>query len=114
MDTSSFDVGIAGLKVVGALFLLLAVLFLFLYILKRYGHRTGLPFSQQYQLKILAQMSLGQKKKLILVRFLNKILLLGVTDSRIELISEREADHENEQDFSQELDKKVSSSPDSS
>lgn len=113
---SSFDFGIAGLKVAGALFLLLAVLFLALYLLKRFGPKTGLPFAQQYQLKIVGQLSLGPKKKLILVRFLNRILLLGVTDSKIELISETEADHENhdKKDFSKELGSKISSFHDTS
>jgi len=113
---SSFDFGIAGLKVAGVLFLLLAVLFLVLYFLKKFGPKTGLPFSQQYQLKIVGQLSLGPKKKLILVRFLNRILLLGVTDSNIELISETEADHENQEskEFSKELSSKMSSPPDTS
>lgn len=116
METTSFNFGIASLKVIGSLFLLLAILFLVLYLLKRFGPRTGLPFSQQYQMKILGQLSLGAKKKLILVRFLNRILLLGVTDSKIELISEMEADHENEQtkEFSQELSRKINNNPDSS
>ena len=53
-----------------------------------------------------AQLPLGPRKGLMVVRFLNKRLLLGVTDQRITLLSEEEAHHEPpENPFQQVMDK---------
>jgi flagellar protein FliO/FliZ len=90
--------GMAGLKVAGALCLLLGVIFVGLYLLKRFGPSTGLKMASNTQLKVLGHVTLGPKKKLLMVRFLNKVLLLGVTETSINVLSEAEADHASDFD----------------
>ncbi len=105
---NSMDMGLAGIKMVGALLLILAVILLAYYLLKRYGHKAGLGFSHSNYLQTKAVLSLGPKKSIVVVRFLNKYLVLGVTDSQINLIKEMDADHEQDQDFAQVLSQKNS------
>jgi flagellar protein FliO/FliZ len=88
------DLGLAWLKMVGGLFLLLALLFLVLYLVKRLGPRMGLPSLNSRDLSLHAQLALGPKKNVVVVRFLNKFLVLGVTEQQITKLTEMEADHE--------------------
>ena len=109
LATSGLDFGLAGLKVAGALCLLLGIIFVGLYLLKRFGPRAGLNLSTNGQLKVAGQVNLGPKKKLVMVRFLNKILLLGVTESSINVLSEAEADHAS--DFNTHINEALASAP---
>ncbi len=93
------------LKVLGSLFLLLAVLVIVLYGLKRYLP-GGTKILKNEDIKLLGQMSLGPKKSLVVVRFLNSLLLIGITESNICLIKEWEMDHD--QDFESIIKQKVS------
>ena len=93
------------LQVVGGLILLLGVLYVGFYLLRKYGHKAGLGSAAKGRLRIEGGLSLGPKRSLVLVRFLNKQLLLGVTDHSITLITEAEADHDDRhQTFSGALD----------
>jgi flagellar protein FliO/FliZ len=79
----------------GGLFLVLALLFLVLFLLKRYGHKVGLTRQFPSGLKILGQISLGPRKSIFVVQYLNKVMVLGVTDSSITLLTETaHADHD--------------------
>ncbi|MDK2921809.1 MAG: flagellar protein FliO/FliZ [Desulfonauticus sp.] len=97
----SMSLGLIGLKMAGALFFLLALIFLGFYLLKKFGYK-GLSRRNTKELEILSQMGLGPKKSLLVVRFLNKKLLLGVTETQVNLLSEVEADRE--QNFQQLLE----------
>ncbi|MFW6324262.1 MAG: flagellar biosynthetic protein FliO [Desulfovibrionales bacterium] len=102
------DIGLAGLKMAGGLFLLLALIFLGFYLLKRYGHRMGLPSSRSQGLSLQGQLSLGPKKGVAVVRFLNKYLVLGVTDTHITKLAEMDAEHEQDHtDFSETLSRQT-------
>ncbi|WP_050775221.1 MULTISPECIES: flagellar biosynthetic protein FliO [Desulfonatronospira] len=105
---NSMDMGLAGIKMAAALFLILALIFLLYYLLKKYGHKAGLGRSGSEYLQTKAVMSLGPRKNIVVVRFLNKYLVLGVTDTQINLLKEMDADHEQEQDFSKVLNQKSS------
>ncbi len=76
----------------GWLFVILALVLGLLYLLKRFGHKAGLSMAGGHDLKILGQLGLGPKRSLVVVRFLNKILVLGVTDTQINLVTEMTAD----------------------
>ena len=91
------------------LFLLLGVLWLAVWLARRFGKFNFLPRPgalPRGALVMEAQLPLGPRKGLMVVRFLNKRLLLGVTDQRITLLSEEEAHHEPpENPFQQVMDK---------
>lgn len=99
------DLGSAWLTMVGGLFIILALLFVVLWLLKRYGPKAGLGMFHRGDLKMEGQLGLGPKKSVVVVRFLNKVMVLGVTDSRITLLTEMEDDHDQGQtDFSTNLE----------
>ena len=89
----AWDFGLAALKMAGGLFLVLGLLFLLLFLLKRYGHKAGLTSQLSSDLKLVGQMTLGPRKSVVVVRYLNKDMVLGVTDSSISLLTETRHDH---------------------
>lgn len=91
----SWDFGLAAIKMAGGLFLVLGLLFLLLFLLKRYGHKAGLTRHLSADLKVLGQISLGPRKSIVVVRYLNKVMLLGVTDTSISLLSETSHDQDH-------------------
>ena len=111
---SGGDLGGAWMSMAGALFLVLALLFVGFYLLKRFGPKTGLGVFKRGDLKLEGQLSLGPKRSVVVVRFLNKVLVLGVTESQVNLITEMEAGHEAHEhsDFTDSLEK--AQSPDDS
>ena len=74
------------------LFLIIAVLFAALWILKRKGRLKLL--TRQGDLALESRLALGPKKSLIVVRFLNKRVLLGVTDQQITMLTELPTDED--------------------
>ena len=107
LGQSSFSWG-SYVQAVGILFLLVAVMWLAVWLARRYGKFNFLPRPGSLPRDALvmeAQLPLGPRKGLMVVRFLNKRLLLGVTDQQITLLSEEQAKHEPENgDFQQVME----------
>ncbi|SBV94849.1 putative flagellar biosynthesis protein, FliO [uncultured delta proteobacterium] len=74
------------------LFLIVAVLFVALWFLKRRGGIKLL--TRQGNLFLESRLALGPKKSLVVVRFLNKRVLLGVTDQQITMLTELPTDED--------------------
>ncbi|WP_291440252.1 flagellar biosynthetic protein FliO [Desulfovibrio sp.] len=84
-------------QAVGILFLLVALLWLVVWLVRRFGKFNFLPRPgalPKGALVMEAQLPLGPRKGLMVVRFLNRRLLLGVTDQHITLLTEEQAQHE--------------------
>lgn len=85
-------------QAIGTLFLLLALLWGAVWAVRKYGKFNFIPkpgvFPRE-SLRLEAQLPLGPRKGLMVVRFLNKRLLLGVTDHQITLLTES-AEHHDE------------------
>ena len=80
-------------QAIGILCLLLAGLWFVLWLVRRYGRFNFLPKPgalPRDALVMEAQMPLGPRKGLMVVRFLNTRLLLGVTEQQICLLKEEE------------------------
>ena len=75
---------------VGGLLLVLAVLWMMVWLLRKRGAFPGASLMNRNAFKIEATLPLGPKRCLMLVRFLNSRYLLGVTDQQITLIKELE------------------------
>jgi flagellar biosynthetic protein FliO len=75
------------------LFLIVAILFAALWFLKRKGGLKVL--TRQGDLAVENRLALGPKKSLLVVRFLNKRLLLGVTDQQITMLTELSTDEDD-------------------
>ncbi len=90
-------------QAIGILCLLLAGLWFALWLVRRYGRFNFLPRPgalPRGSLIMEAQMPLGPRKGLMVVRFLNTRLLLGVTEQQICLLKEEEVhDAPRDNDF---------------
>ena len=90
-------------QAIGILCLLLAGLWFVLWLVRRYGRFNFLPKPgalPRGALVMEAQMPLGPRKGLMVVRFLNTRLLLGVTEQQICLLKEEEVhDAPRDNDF---------------
>ena len=107
MASSSLSMGLAGMKTAAALFMILAVIFLGFFLLRRYGHKAGLSLGKSGPLTHVANLSVGPKKSIVVVRFLNEYLVLGVSESQINYLTKVQADHENDEQFAQILARKT-------
>lgn len=84
-------------QAIGVLFLLLAALWAGMWFLRKYGKFNFIPKAgalPRNALRLEAQLPLGPRKGLMVVRFLNKRLLLGVTDHQITLLTESDTQYE--------------------
>lgn len=88
-------------QAIGVLLLVLGILYMGVWTLKRLGKLRGFGSKLARDgLTVEGQFHLGPKKTLVVVRFLNKRLLLGVTDHHINLLTEMEANHDATQNTS--------------
>jgi flagellar protein FliO/FliZ len=72
----------------GGLMLILGLLLLAYWLLKRYGPKAGLSMFKRGGLAIEGSLALGPRKSVVVVRFLNKVMVLGVTENAINLLTE--------------------------
>lgn len=75
----------------GALFLILGILFVAYYLLRKFGGPGLARARGLYAPSLLSRLMLGPRQSLAVVRVLGKMLVLGVTESRITLLSETAA-----------------------
>ncbi len=90
-------------QAIGTLLILLALLWGVVWLVRRYGRFNFLPKPGAFPrdgLRLESQLPLGPRKGLMVVRFLNKRLLIGVTDHQITLLKETTDDEdENNMEF---------------
>lgn len=94
-------------QMAGALFLVLALLMVASYLLRRYGHKLGVGGNRRSGLELLGQLPLGPRRGVAVVRFMNRVLVLGVTEQQVNLLTEvNEAKEgpEDEEGFSHVLE----------
>ena len=106
------------IQALGILLLLLAAIWIILWLLKRYGRFNFLPrpgAMPKNALYMEAQLPLGPRKGLMVVRFLNKRLLIGVTDHQISLLAEEKTENEaSDKDFAKIMEDMDTGAPGSS
>ena len=87
-QAAEFNLTSATLKMVGVLALVLAVLLGLVYLLKKVSPRFGRSGVVGREMDLVAQYPLGPKKTLAVVRVGQRLLLLGVTEASINLLTE--------------------------
>ena len=96
LDASGSAFSLGGyFQAVAVLFLIIALLWLALWLVKKRGGLAKLGLAHE-NLAIESRLSLGPKKSLVVVRFLNRRLLLGVTDQRITTLTELDDDDDSD------------------
>lgn len=108
LATTDYGLASAAVQMALALVVILAVILAAYWVLRRVGPKFGLgPGGRGGMLRLVAHLALGPRKSIIVVRFLNKDLVLGVTDHSITLLTEGETAHEPPKDFAATLSKTV-------
>lgn len=101
-------------QALGFLCLLLALLWFAVWLIRKYGKFNFLPKPGSFpkdSLVMEAQMPLGPKKGIMVVRFLDKRLLLGITEHQISLLTEEKiANVQQNRDFQSYLPDSASDS----
>jgi flagellar protein FliO/FliZ len=101
---SAYGLSSVAAQMALALLLLLGVIFAAFWLIKRFGPRMGLAVSGKHSgLTFMGQLPLGPKRSVVLVRFLNKVMVLGVTEHSINLLTEIDESHDRETDFASAL-----------
>jgi len=80
------------LKSFASLLIVLALIILTAYLLKRFFFSKGELRNPEKSVKILSNNYIGDKKRICLVEVLGKILVLGITNTNINLLTEIEGD----------------------
>lgn len=94
MALPAVDTGSTVLVTLGYLCLMLGVIFFAYWLLKRLGfHGMGVRTSKDGP-QLLSRLMLGGRQSVAVVRYRDKDLLIGVTEERINLLKEYEADDE--------------------
>jgi flagellar protein FliO/FliZ len=91
MQLPVVDSGATLLTTLGYLCLLVAVMFLAYYLLRRFGIHGWGAHGGRNAPRLMSRLALGARQSVAVVRFRGRDLLLGVTDERVTLLTEAEA-----------------------
>ena len=89
---ASTDLFTTGLKMVGAMALLIGGLLLFLYFLRRFAATRNTLFGGQEPIRVMATKALAPKKYIALVEVGGAVLTLGVTNENISCLDKMTAE----------------------
>lgn len=92
MQLPVVDTGTTILTTAGYLCLLLGVIYLAYYLMKRFGLHAGGGMGAMHGPRLLSRLMLGNRQSVAVVRYKDRELVLGVTEERITLLTESEAD----------------------
>jgi len=94
MQLPVVDSGATILTTAGYLCLLLGVIYLAYYLLKRFGIQGMMGQSGTNGPYLISRLMLGNRQSVAVVRYKDRELVLGVTEERINLLAEGEAGEE--------------------
>lgn len=100
------EYGLTGvaLKMGLTLLVILAFIFAAFWLLKRYGPKFGIgPAGRGGKLRLVDHLQVGPRKSIVVVRFLNKDMVLGITEQSITFLTESEAQDAASPDFADAL-----------
>ena len=87
---TSFDT--SGVRMIASLLAVLGLIFGGVYLLKKLTPYKGLISNTEHSISVLSRMSLGQKRSICLVKIAGEILVIGLTNSNISVLSKMDAD----------------------
>ena len=102
------------LKMSGALFLILAMLLLAFYLLRRFNIGGTFPGARKGNLQIVERLPLGPRQNVTVIKYRDSEMVVGITNDRITLLHTRDnGNATNESDFAGYLEKENSGTSDS-
>lgn len=101
-----------ALKVAAAFCIVMALLLLIYYLMRRFNFASMMTGARRGELEIVERLPLGPRQQIAVVKYKEREIVLGLTQDRITLLDSREekADDENIADFAGVLEKKRSDS----
>ncbi len=97
---SSWDI----LQIFFILFLLIAVMYILLYLVKRYLFTFDRKTAGQFKVNVLATQLIMPRKYISLIRIKNKVYLLGVSEQSITLLDKDDSeDYEIDEETNEKL-----------
>ena len=94
-DETAGDSGSGTLRMVVSLLVVLSLIFAGVFLLKKVGPYSGIIGSQaqaKHPMMVLSRLSLGQRRSVCLVRVGDEILVIGVTNANMSLLSKISAE----------------------
>ena len=104
-NTQSINMGWLLFKTMGVLVLIILLIFILVYFLKKYFFNSSTAGGDLECIQVLGQTQIRPKKFLALVKVLNRVILVGLTDSSMETLTEFE-DTSKIQPYLDKLNKK--------
>lgn len=104
LENDSSDTG--AMRMVISLFLVLAFIAAGVFLMKKLTPYKGLTGSARNSIQVLSKVPLGQKTSICLVRIADEILVVGLTNTNMSLLSKMSAD-----DYYQERNTEVHEAP---
>ena len=86
----TINIGWMLFKTIGILFLIIILILLLVFLLKKYVFRSSLRGKESDWIQILGQVQIQPKKFLTLVKVLDRVILVGMTDSSMVSLAEFE------------------------
>ncbi len=90
LEDNGLDTG--GIRMVVSLLAVLAFIAVGVFLLKKMMPYRGLAANGKHPIQILSRASLGQKRSICLVRIADEILVVGLTNTSVSLLSKINAD----------------------
>ena len=80
-----------GIRMFASLLLVLALISIGVFFLKKITPYRGLPAGAKHPIQILSRVSLGQRRSICLIRIADEILVIGLTNANVSLLSKMNA-----------------------
>lgn len=90
LEDSSLDT--SGIRMIVSLLVVLALIASGVFLLKKIMPYRGLAANGNHPIQILSRVPLGQKRSICLVRIADEVLVVGLTNTNISLLSKMNAD----------------------
>ncbi len=82
----------SGIRMIASLFVVLALIAAGVFLLKKIMPYRGFAANGKHHIQVLSRVSLGQKRSICLVKIADEVLVVGLTNTNISLLSKMNAD----------------------
>ena len=87
MGPEGDDFNMSGVRMIASLLAVLGLIFGGVFLLKKLTPFKGIVPNMEHSISILSRVSLGQKRSICLVKVADEILVIGLTNSNISILS---------------------------
>lgn len=92
MEFRDNDLGTGTLRMIVSLLIVLSLIAVGIFVLKKFTPYKGFISNRERPITVLSKVPLGQRKSICLVKIGNEVLIVGLTNTNISLLSKIDAD----------------------